>query len=223
MKKNTKLLVSVHPAIEYFWLVLPVILLLSGCIPAKSNPAVLVVVLIIIGLIIFSRVTIGGQWTLYDLGFKIKVWDKTVIIVYVLTTLIFCSGFYVIYPLIHEVKHTVTLNPKSITFSFLVSIGQVIVFQAYLMKAGEMLFKSKITNILVNTSLFTFMHAFFPLDVGEYVLLFVAGLGFSGIYSIEDKDEKGKYKNIYLVGMFHFATNLVSIHMSMFHMFEKSF
>ncbi len=211
MKKIITTLATLPLAVQYFWSILPVGLLISGFIPTRANPIVLAVVLIVVIATIFYNIEIKKKWTWRDIGHRADMWSAKSMLAYACITIIFCAGFYLVYPLMHDVKY-VTLDAPKVIFSLVISTGQVILFQGFLMKLGDELFDgNKNLNIGVNTTIYVFMHSFFSLDIGEYILIAIGGLGFSGIYN--------RYPNIYLVALFHFATNILAIKMNMFHTF----
>ncbi len=201
-----KKIISTPSFREFCMAISPVVPLEIKVIPTQTNPLILLIVFVVISRIIYVKVKIKKIWKWSHVGFRTDNLTLKNISNYLLASSLFCVGFVVI----QGSQHVRPISAQACIFSLLYCFTQEVVFRSYLMKASEEWFGDNAATIItVNVILFTAMHSFFGLNPLQYGLLATAGFGFSYIYY--------KIPNIWLVTFFHFSTNILALHLGMFH------
>ncbi|HWA32245.1 MAG TPA: hypothetical protein VG694_02245 [Candidatus Paceibacterota bacterium] len=190
---------------EFFVIaVVPPLLLAVHLLPSKIHPYVLILVVAVVILIARLR-----NYTLESLSISIPRLDFVSVAVFLSVISLFGIWFIFLRET-YANNEANTLGLYTLARSMLYSFLQVFLYQSYLMKIGEKIFRNDFANIGINATSFACMHIFYRLALGDYLLIGVAGLGFNLYYRYVKR-------NFWILGLFHFSTNMMAIHLGMFH------
>jgi membrane protease YdiL (CAAX protease family) len=182
--------------------IIPVLLLYFNIIPDNFR----VIMLLAIVLLLFGIVR-HSNWTYADLGIK-KDFMKDIIPYSIFTI---GSVFFVLW-LGKVVPHEPFVEWwESARFLLLfvpISVLQEILFRGILMNFLERAFKSPIFIILLNASVFAFLHVIYLNSIFVLPMTFIAGIGFAWMYY--------QYKNLILISVSHTVLNFIAVAMGFF-------
>lgn len=178
--------------------VVPVLLIYFDVLPVEHRFVILTVSsLIMLGILLKER------WTLESLGIRLDNL-KNSLIPYFLFTITVVAVIIVLTQLTgREVQESWWLNPHFIYFILPVSIFQEFAYRSFLMPKLKLFSKSPTVVIGLNALLFGFMHIIFPDAALTFLLTFLLGLGFAGLYY--------RYPNLIAISASHFIINFFAV------------
>jgi len=193
---------------EVVWLqilylfVIPILLLYFNIIPDSWR----LVMLLFVGLILYG-ITRHEKWTSLDFGVRKDFMCD--IIPYSLFTI---SAVLFLLWLSQITPHSPFLNwwgNRGFLLLFApISILQEIIFRGILMKFLEKVFSNPFTIIIINASVFAFMHVIYLNSIFVLPMTFIAGIGFAWMYY--------KYPNLILISGTHTVVNFLAMVLGFF-------
>lgn len=197
--KRAKELVWVQ--ILYLYII-PVLLLYFKILPGNFR------FLMLFGIaILLYGIVKHDHWTYSDLGIN-KDFMKD-IIPYALFTV---GGVFFLVWLAQVVPHEPFLkwddNTKFLLLFIPISILQEIIFRGILMNMLRRAFKSPIFIIILNASVFAFLHVIYLNSIFVLPMTFIAGVGFAWIYY--------QYENLPLISVAHTILNFTAMVLGFF-------
>ena len=182
--------------------IIPTLLMYFKVLPGNFRFAMLVgIALLLLGIVKHDH------WTYADLGMR-KDFMKDVI-PYSLFTV---GGVFFLIWLAQIVPHSPFLewweNAKFLLLFIPLSVIQEIVFRGILMNMLRRVFASPIFVILINASVFAFMHVIYLNSVFVLPMTFIAGVGFAWMYY--------QYENLPLISIAHTILNFTAMILGFF-------
>ena len=184
--------------------VLPILLLYFNVVPVQSR----FVILLIFCVLIYSIMRREG-WKDEDVGLTFKN-IKFEIPYYAVATILGAVLIISVAKYLHLQSVTEWwTRPYFLFFFIFSSVFQEFAFRGFLMPVlGRIFLRSNFTVVLVNSILFAFMHAIYPIPMITLPIAFIGGLLFAGLYS--------KYPNLLLVTIMHCVLNFVAVYHGFF-------
>ncbi len=157
--------------------ILPVVLIYFKVIPFRYKVHVLCLVSVIAAVIMIFQ-----KWTLIKLGLKIDLVSEYFTL-YFLFTLVLVFLLIIVAKLQRKNFKSKWWRDNHFLYGFiLVSIFQEFLFRGFLIPQLEGIFKPYIIVILINASLFAFMHLIYANDTQSMVMIFIGGVCFATMY-----------------------------------------
>lgn len=182
--------------------IIPVLLLYFKILPGNFR------FLMLFGIaILLYGIVKHDHWTYSDLGIN-KDFMKD-IIPYTLFTV---GGVFFLVWLAQVVPHSPFLkwddNVKFLLLFIPISILQEIIFRGILMNMLRRAFKSQIFIIILNATVFAFLHVIYLNSIFVLPMTFIAGVGFAWIYY--------QYENLPLISVAHTILNFTAVVLGFF-------
>jgi membrane protease YdiL (CAAX protease family) len=182
--------------------VLPISLLYFKVLPSNFRFLMLIgVALLLFGIIKHAK------WTYADMGMRRDFMKD--ILPYSLFT---AGGVFFLVWLAQIVPHSPFLewweNAKFLILFIPISVLQEVIFRGVLMNMLRRAFRSPIFIIILNASVFAFMHVIYLNSVFVLPMTFIAGIGFAWMYY--------QYENLPLISIAHTILNFTAMILGFF-------
>lgn len=183
--------------------ILPVVLIYFKIIPFKYK-------LYILGVVVLSSLAIVvlEKWGLEKIGLQLETTVE-----YAIPYFLFTLSLGIALLLISKLqKRGVTpqwwKNSHFLYGFILVSVLQEFVFRGFLIPELQSLFSSTILVILINATLFAFMHIIYSDDTKALVMIFLGGIGFASMYVY--------FPSLILIAISHTILNFIAVYYGFF-------
>jgi membrane protease YdiL (CAAX protease family) len=180
--------------------VFPILLLLTGVVPLSSRH---VLVFFVLALVAFSIWQDKERWSWKRLGLRTDNLTRSMI-PYTLVTSLGIGGLFILAIVLNKTPTANWISQPHFQLGFfLISAFQEFIFRGFLVPKLDSMVQSKILQLIINASLFSFLHVIFPNPLLILPLMFISGLVFVWIYK--------KYPNLYLITISHAILNFIAV------------